>query len=586
MPDIINTIAGNQWYIAFVMCALIGALIFNLERPPLLFALALLAIYLPGGLDTDPMLAAFVNPALITLVLLMIIASVLEKTQFIRTLAEQILRGTQRVALGQLVTLAGFVSAFANNTAVVAALIGPLRQSKKFATSKLLIPLSYASILGGMLTLIGTSTNLIVSAFMVSEGLAALSFFEFTLLGLCTFLAGGLAILTFAPVLLPENSDTHESARTEYLIEATVLPDSPLIGGTVKSNGLRNLRELFLVEVIRPWVRIAPVSPPVVIREGDVLVFSGDIKHIELLNQFEGLAIDGEQHHSVLGDQMLQTIVPHNSELVGKTMIDIDFRARFDAAVVAVCRGNARIQGGIGRLRLRTGDLLVLAPGDDFKKLTRHSRALMFVNASTPERFLTKQKSLFAVLVFLAALALNIFNVLPLIKSLTLAMAVLLISRLLTMDEIRRNLPVNLIVIVGSALGIAHAALTSGLALTIADGIIGVFAPLGHYGALIGVYLLTLLLTEAITNNASAALVCPIAYSLAAELGLPPLPFFVAVAFAASASFLSPYGYQTNLMVLSAGQYKFTDYLKIGTPVSLVYSATVLILLPVFFPFT
>ncbi|MEM7294767.1 MAG: SLC13 family permease, partial [Pseudomonadota bacterium] len=466
----------------------------------------------------------------------------------------------------------------------VATLMGPLQQSKKAIPSRVLIPLSYASILGGMLTLVGTSTNLIVSAFMVSEGLPALSLFEFTALGACSFLICGIVIVVLSPVLLPANSAAATSERGQYFIEATVMADSPLIGGTVKSNGLRNLENLYLVEVIRPWVRISPVAPNIVIREDDVLVFSGDIQQVEILNQFEGLAIGGENHHSVLNENLLQTVLPHNSELIGRTIVDIDFRARYDAAVVAVCRGHSRILGGLGRVRLRTGDLLVLATGQDFNVLTRGSPTFVVVNRHTPDHYLTPRNSSIALGLFLLALMVSAVGLVSLIKSLCAALALYLVLQLTSMAEIRRRLPINLLIIVGCALGIAQAVLDSGLAHILADGIIGVFSPFGIYGALIGVYLLTLVLTEVITNNASAALVCPIAYSLAISLDQAPLPFFMAVAFAASASFISPYGYQTNLMVFSAGRYRFADYFKMGAPVSIAYSTTVLTGLPLMFP--
>ena len=584
MFDSLLPIAQSPQYAAVVLVCLIGGLILSNVRPPLMFLLALFAFYLPGALDTQTVLNGFTNPALITLILLILIATTLEKTQYINLLTALILRGSPRLALSRLVFFTGCISAIANNTAVVATLLGPLQQSAKVIPSRVLIPLSYASILGGMLTLVGTSTNLIVSAFVVSEGLPALSFFDFTALGACAFFVSGIVIIVLSPFILPSHDRATSNDSAQYLIEATVMADSPLIGGTVKSNRLRNLQQLYLIEVIRPWVRISPVSPNIVIREGDVLVFSGDIKQIEVLNQFEGLAIQGESHHSILGENLLQTVLPHNSELIGKTIVEIDFRARYDAAVVAVCRGRSRLYGGIGKLRLRTGDLLVLATGEDFNVLTRHSPTFVVVNRHTPDRYLTSRKSTLALTLFLCALLASALGLVPLIKTLCATLAIYLIFSLTSMSEIRRQMPINLAVIVGSALGIAQAVLDSGLAFILSDAIIGTFSVFGVFGALVGVYLLTLILTEVITNNASAALVCPIAYSLATSLDLSPMPFFMAVAFAASASFLSPYGYQTNLMVFAAGRYRFIDYLKMGAPVSLAYSATVLTALPLFFP--
>ena len=584
MIDSLSLFFAGKTYVVLVMCALLAALIFSGRKPAIIFVIALMAFYLPGTLTTAAMLSGFINPALVVLILLIIFASILEKTQYVHALTSFIARGAPRLALLRLVFFTGITSAIANNTAVVATLMGSLQVNKSVIPSKVLIPLSYASILGGMLTLVGTSTNLIVSAFMVSKGLPELELFDFTPLGVCVFVVCGGLIVLSAGSLLPNNNATISEPQARYFLEATVQPGSPLIDATVSANGLRSLHDLFLVEIIRPWARISPVSPGIVIREADVLVFSGRIDRIDLINQFEGLSIQGENHHSLLSDNLYQSVVAHNSRLAGRTISEIDFRANFDAAVVAVCRGHSEIRGGLGRLRLRTGDLLLLAVGEDFDKLTGRSNALLTVNKAQTEKSLTAKQSLFAVAIFIVALAASFVGIVSLLKAMCAVLAICLIAKLITLGEVRRRVPLDLILIVGSAIGIAHVVVESGLAQALADFIIGVFTPFGIYGALIGIYLMTLLLTELITNNASAALACPIAYSLAITLDAPILPFFMAVAFAASASFMSPYGYQTNLMVLAAGRYRFADYVKIGSPVSMAYSATVLLLMPIFFP--
>ena len=373
-----------------------------------------------------------------------------------------------------------------------------------------------------------------------------------------------------------------------YFVEARVADNSPLIGKSILENGLRHLGRLFLVEVVRNGELISPVTPGERLRAGDVLVFSGDVSAVPLLKKFPGLKLF-HGSHDVDSDPLLNNLaeayISHQSVLVGKTVREINFRTQFDAAVVAIRRGSERLEGSLGNIILRTGDSLVLAVGEDFSQHTNLERNFYLINGIEVEHALSSTRSLLVLAGFLLTLGLSVIGVVPLMEGLLFLLGGLVACKVLTLEEIRRRFPFEMLAIVAATLGIAQVIITIGVAGSIASGINAVFGQWGVYGALIGVYLLALLFTEVINNNAAAALVFPIAMEMASRLEAEPLPFIIALIFGASASFISPFGYQTNLMVYSAGNYRVQDFVRVGLPLSVVYSVVVLTLIPLFFPF-
>ncbi|MYM65144.1 SLC13 family permease [Pseudomaricurvus sp. HS19] len=557
--------------VALDLLIIIALLIFTRIQPWIIFLGSSVVLYLLNVLPLPELLKGYTNPSLLTLMLLFLVAVPLERTGFMRRMISSIANGSIHRSTLKLSGIVGICSAFVNNTAVVSAMLGPLKRQADGSASRLLLPLSYASILGGTLTLIGTSTNLIVNGFVQQAGYESLGFFDFTFIGLPVFITCLVVMVLLAPRLLPKQKLAQESSSQDYFIERQIAAGSPLIGHSVQDNGLRRLERIFLVEVIREHQIMAPVSPQEVLMEGDVLVFTGDLSALELLDEFSGLVSPDEFDQSVR-DNLVEVIVSPTAGLVGRTIKQVDFRSRFDAAVVAVRRGDQRLKGGLGRLELQAGDSLVLAVGDDFNRRRDIAADFIVVGGIETSRPLTGSREWLVFGSFMAVVALGAAGLVPLIKGLVILLAALVLTGTLTMEEIKARFPYQLLVVIGGALGLSQAMISSGMAEAIsvwAGGTLGGLSPLG---ALIGVFILTWLFTELVTNNAAAAIMFPLAMALSSHWGESYMAFVMAVAFGASASFLSPYGYQTNLMVYTAGNYRLLDYLKLGLPLLFTYS--------------
>jgi len=545
------------------------------------FSCAMLACYFFGLVDSEDLLQKASNPGLITLVLLLLVSQGLEKLNWIKDLSGKLISSNYTLSLLRVgVVTAGF-SAVINNTAVVATLANTVRNNTHHPASKLLIPLSYAAILGGTTTLIGTSTNLIVSGFLEDATGQGLAFFDFFAVG-ASATALGIVAMLLSSKLLP----SHPVGRVEvdqYLIETEVLPGSLLVGKSVVANKLREMKSLFLVEISRGDYLISPVGPQEVIEEGDKLIFSGDIGRLDALDEFDGLSLYAVDE-GLLRQNLTEVIVMPNATVEGKTIKDVGFRSLFDAAVVGLHRGGKRLSGKLGDITIHAGDNLMLAAGPDFVHRKNLKKNFLVTNDEIGAR-LSPVENYFISISLIAVVSLSILNVVPLMKGLAFILVGMLILGTVKGAELRRRFPFELFLIIASALVFAQALTNTGLTSLIADSFHGYLSSLGPYTAIAGIFFVTLLLTEVMTNNAAAALSFPIAFGLAESFGLSHMPFIMAVAYGASASFLTPYGYTTNLMVQNLGGYSFRDYLRAGLPMSIVYSICVIILIPVIFPF-
>ena len=572
----------EQFTIIAIFVATIAALIRFQQHAVRIFACATLSTLAFSFISTEQVLQNAVNPGLITLLLLVICAYSIERTLFLRRFSSYLLNGHALRSTLKTILSTWLASAFLNNTAVVATLIGPIKNNRVVDTNKLLIPLSYAAILGGTLTLIGTSTNLIVNSMLLEKGEQGLSFFAFLPVGLTVSITCMLFVI-FMTRLLPSSNKAHRQS-SEYFLEAKVEAGSELVGKTVEQNNLRNLESLFLVEIIRDGRLISPVTPSQLIRKGDKLIFSGDVKNVMALSQFKGLTTYAHAE-GLLNNNLTEVMIKPSSTLVGKTLKQANFRSRFGAAVVAVRRDGERLSGKLGALTISAGDFIVLAVGPDFVKRTNLSKNFYILSGIKAQYILEGLKEKVALWGFVGAIVTSLILSLPLLNTLLFYLALLIFSKALSVNEIKRRFPLDLWVIVTSALCLATAFENVGVSQLITSLIGEHLSSQSIYIALIGTFLLTLLFTELITNNAAAALVFPLAYSLAEGVGVSVLPFVMAVAFGASASFISPYSYQTNLMVYNAGHYRLKDFVKVGIPMSVIYSVTVLCVLPLFFPF-
>lgn len=573
---------SDLWLLAIILLGLVAGLISGRINPAVLFLFAFLLCYLLGMVALDTALTSFTNIGLVTLVLLVLAATALEKTSLLGKLSQVIGNSSLPMTMAKLGLSTALLSSFTNNTAVVASLIGVVRRNQAHAPAKLLLPLNYAAILGGTLTLIGTSTNLIVNSFVENAGLPALGFFEFTPVAVVIVIAGMLLLILLANIL-PDRREESDEEALPYLLEAHVAKGSSLVGRSVVDNKLRALKKLYLVELERSGICICPVPPQLVLQADDVLRFSGAVESVELLHQFDGLDWFGK--HQAKGQNLIEAVLAPSSSLVGSTLKASRFREQFDAAVMAIRRGNHPLKGGLGDIILQPGDVLLLTPGDGFSNSAKLSSEFAAISGLDLNVRLDSHRGRWVLLGFAVTIVLSVTDVLPLAKGLVLLLLSYFAIGAVTLAELKRRFPLELVVIVGSALGLANLMMSTGLADSLAQGLLSVINGYGVFGAFIGVYLMTLLLTELVTNNAAAALAFPIAYAIALNYGVDARPFIMAVVFGASASFISPYGYQTNLMVFNAGNYRFSDFVRLGLPLSVLYSLIVIFMVPIIFPF-
>lgn len=560
----------SYFVLAVFICTIIGLIKFQ-QRPSLIFGVALLTLFSTQMVSTDQVIKSLSNQGLLTLILLMLCSIALEKTRLLRLVAMKVIKPSYRATWLRLFGFTVISSAFLNNTAVVSTMLAPIRNNPNHSASKLLIPLSYAAILGGTLTLVGTSTNLIVNSLVLDANLPSLGFFDFTLVGLCLVTTCGIT-LYLCRSLLPDHNMKNAEAQS-YFIEAKVNTGSSLIGKSIETNGLRHLQSLFLVEIMRGDLLLTAINPSEVLQANDKLIFSGDISKVSQLRLFDGLSIFAE-NSGLLLNNLREVVVRPESILCGNTLKSVGFRSLFDAAVVAIKRDGEKVSGKIGKMKIKPGDFLVLAVGEDFKSRRNIRKNFILLSDIELDSRLSGKKEYLAIAGFFVAIALAALGIVPLFKAVLLLLGLLLLSGSLTSSELLRRFPIDIWVIISSAIVLSYALQNSGVIESFNQLITQSYGDFSPLTALIAVYLITLLLTELVTNNAAAALIFPIAYGLAISIGANPLAFIMAVAFGASASFISPYGYQTNLMVFNAGQYKLNDFIKIGLPVSFVYSVT------------
>ena len=568
--------------IALIVAALIAMLIFSRLPPALLFTVAMSACVLVGAIDIKTVLAKATNEGLVTLILLLLVSIGLERLPWLLSLSNRLVSRSLPSTLLSLSGLTMLFSAFVNNTAVVATLAGALRKNSHHPASQILLPISYAAILGGTLTLIGTSTNLIVSSFLEDVTGTGIRFFAFLPVALPAALAG-LVVMMMARGALP-SAPRDALPVNDFLIEMEVADDSRLIGKSIAENGLRDLGDLFLVEVVREGRLLTPVSPGEQLEAGDRLIFSGDVSSVGLLERFHGLrsfALD----EGLLGSNLTEVVLLPGATVIGRTIKQSEFRSRFDAAVVGVHRDGERLSGRLGDIMLRAGDSLMLAVGPDFQKRSNLSRNFLVVDDTVSSHSLPAGKGLAVALSMILVIALSVIEWLSLATGLMFLLLMMLGLGLLSAADLRRRFPFEIWLIVASALAVSQAVMNSGLMANAMAFVSPLLTSLPPMLMLMLVYLLTLFLTEVMTNNAAAALMFPVGYTVALTAGVEPMAFVMAVALGGSASFLTPFGYTTNLMVQNLGGYSRGDYVRFGWPVSVAYSTVVLMLLPRVFPF-
>ncbi len=568
---------------AFIIIALLTALIFSNIKATVLFVTSVGGLYLTGNVNQSDILLNVTNVSVLTLILLMVASLALERSVFLPWLSSKVFLSSYSTTLFRLGLSTALSSAFLNNTAVVATLMAGVERNQEHAASRLLLPLSYFAILGGTLTLIGTSTNLVVNALLVNYHLPSLDFFAFAPVGIALLIVVGFVVILAAKKL--HCASKSQLKFDEYFIDAEVKEGSKLHGRTVRQNGLRALQGLFLAEIVRDEQLISPVTPETIIMSKDKLVFTGDVKQVGQLQRFDGVDVFASTSH-LLETNLTEVIVSPESILINRTLKSTNFRSRFDAAVVAISRKGQRLSGKLGEQRIQAGDKLVLAVGNDFDKRQNLSRNFFFLSGKQLHKPYTVLQNVIVIVGFLATIGISVCSSFSLLECLVAYISILVLTQILDGTVIRRRFPFDLWLILVCALSIAQAVADTGLANWISSHL---YQSLGStvppYVALAAIFMITVILTEIITNTAATAIMLPIGITLAQAYSVSVMPFIMGVAYAASACFISPYGYQTNLMVMNAGGYKFSDFIKTGWPVSLTYIAVALITIPIFFPF-
>lgn len=574
-----------------ILIGIFLSLLKNFTSPAVTFLIALVILV---ALDIVPVSVAFEgfsNENLVIIGSLFVLARALEQTVRVDKIPEKLLGNTNSIRFGlvRMMVPVSASSAFVNNTPIVAMMISPVinwARKKGVSSSKFLIPLSYAAIFGGALTLIGTSTNLVVSGLLLDYGYEPFSFFELTKIGLPLALVGISAIVLLAPRLLPDKvlADIDETEiEKKFTVDAK--PSKTIINKSIHSAGLRNLKDVFLAEIIRyNGDMIAPVKPETLIKSGDTLRFSGNAESLPRLTSRKNLSIVEEKHAKQLSSDnaYLETVVGHNKTIAGKTLAETGFRKKYQAAVLAIFRSGEKISGSLGNVRLRPGDTLLLISDSGFQDRWSDRSDFLFIRQISRKKQVNSAIN-WSFAVVLAIISILIFIGAPLVIIILSAALSTVALKMITTSQARQTIDLDLLIMIAAAIGVAKAVDNSGLANILSSNIIEYFGVFGSIGLLLGVIIATSILTELITNAAAALLVFPIAITTALAAGLDPRIFAIAIAISASLSFISPLGYQTNTMVYSAGGYKFSDFFRLGIILNIVTTITLLLLLSFYF---
>ncbi len=559
----------------------------------LVLFLALCCLVVTGVVDSATALKGFGNTAVATIAVLFVVAAAVRETGALRKVLGVLLgpASTVRGAMVRVMLPTAVMSAFVNNTPIIALLIPAIRDySRRVKTtpSKLLIPLAYAAMLGGTCTLIGTSANLVVSGQLQAAGLEPLGMFELSYVGLPTAIIGLLYMTVLGPRLLPERDDAAtslEAEAPEYLSWVRVADGSPLVGLSIDAAGLRGLPGLFVVEMRRRDGSVrAPVAPEDMLMAGDTIVLTGPGSAVRDLHSFPGLVpTDGVD--LVGGDDrnLVEVVISRRSPLVGQTVRDSGFRRRYGAAILGIQHAGEAIETKIGDHVFQQGDTLMLTARAGFAQAWSQSQAFNLVTEVPDSQAPRYHRATHALVIIGLLVVVPSVTGLPMLPAAMAALLALVATGCISTQGVRAAVNFPILILIGSAFGIAEALGSSGAADAIASLVISGTASIGPLALLAAVYALTVAFVYFVGNAAGAAIMFPVALTTAAAAGLEPRPFAIATAMAASAAFATPIGYQ-NLLVYGPGGYRYTDFLKVGLPLNAVCMAIVLVIVPLVWP--
>ena len=522
----------------------------NLIKPAIGFLIAVLLFAITGILNTEEVLAGFSNSSIVVIILLVVITAGLRKNFRLEFIFDAVFKKskTYRNFLFRMMTQVAILSSFINNTPVVALMtpyVFDYGRKNNIAPSKLLIPLSFATIMGGMLTLIGTSTTLVLNGFIIEANKPELQIMDLLIIGALVTVSGILFIVTIGHKLLPNHIDTIKSFtknQREYLVELRLKSDSAIINKTI-------------------------------IEAEDILFFAGDTNNImDLINIGKGLILPekaSEYHQDQI--EVIEAVIANFSSIVGKTVKEANFRNRYDAAIIAIHRNGERISGKIGDIELKPSDVLLLYAGHDFNNRVDLYRDLYVINKVRQIAEPGNKKYYALALILLGSLVLLITKGLELFPSLLIIFSMMAGFKLITVQDVRRELDFNMIGILVLSLAVGQAMIRSGAGELAAGWMIDIFAPMGRTSILIGLIIVTNILTALIGNVGAVSIAFPIALGISTSLHISGMPLYLGIAYGASAAFITPFSYQTNLIIYGPGGYNLRDFARIGFPVTLIY---------------
>ncbi len=586
-------VSFDEILVYIVIMFIFISLYWDLIRPAFTFVIGVSVLGVFKVLSPTEVLSGLANEQIIVILLLLLLGDIYRQTSILDILFDRIFRQTKSYKgfIAKMFLIVAPLSSFLNNTPLVALMMPYTHTWSKrnnSPVSKLLIPLSYAAILGGCITLIGTSTNLIVNGLVVDQNiipdLPSLNMFDFFWVGFPMLIIGFMYMLLFGNKLLPNRANVLESFSShqrEYIVETEIKKGSPLAGKTINEANLRNLKGLYLFRILRNDRMVMAEPNETVLREEDILLFTGDTQSIsQLLKKNPSIAIPSVGMFAKKQQTgIIEIVVSHNSSMINKTLKEENFRAKYDATAIAIHRNGERISGKIGAVQCKAGDTILLLTGADFKYLMVQTKDFYTISRPREIKRMGVFKTSFLVGGTILVILLSALKLISLFMGLVVFISLLVGMGITTPKKISRGVDFQLGVIIAMALALGHAMMKTGVAENFAQIIIHGFSPYGSIAMLAGIYFITAILAAFVTNVAAVAIIFPISLTLASDLGLPYLPFVLVVSLAAAANFMTPIGYQTNIMVYGPGGYKFKDYMKVGGPLTVIYMVVTIAIL-------
>lgn len=572
-------------YVVIVILVLLFTSIYSrLFTPTISFLLGTMLLIITGLIAPKTILVGFSNESIASVVMLILITAGIQNNFNITALLDRLFGKIKsfRVFMALLLSKVALLSSMVNNTPVVVLMtpyVFDWGKKRNISPSKLLIPLSYATICGGMITMIGTSTTLVLNGFLIDTNQIQLKALDLLIIGVMVTVMCLIFLILFSDKILPDRMDIIEkftSNRREYLIEKRLRSDSPLINKTIADGGLREMKGIYLVEIIRDNEVIRPVAPTEIIQKDDILIFAGNTENIIDVTRTDlGIRLPEDlAPYSGSIHQVVEGVVSSNSSLIGKSVKEAEFRERYDAAVVAIHRYGEKLSGKIGNIKLIAGDVILMYTGQEFRNRVDLYKDIIVITGEEMQIGPPYRSKVRVGIVALTAIVLLITQAFSLFTSLLIIFAMLVAFQIVTIKNIKRDLDPGLVALLVLSITIGEAMIQTGTGDFLALHTLNFLESYGPIWLLVGLMVLTTLLTSFVTNIGAVAIAFPIALALTQSTGIDGAPLFLGVTFAASAAFLTPIGYQTNLIVYGPGGYSFGDFIRIGIPMTLIYLTT------------